>query len=102
MKQQNNQDALKMNNLSDMTNANDLVCYEQSGQNALLVLNRPDKLNALSYALIDALMARLDAIEADPAARGPSARGPTSPASRLTSRPPLSRRSAASCCGDKP
>ncbi|WP_458765358.1 crotonase/enoyl-CoA hydratase family protein [Cupriavidus basilensis] len=69
MKQQNNQDALKMNNLSDMTNANDLVCYEQSGQHALLVLNRPDKLNALSYALIDALMARLDAIEADPAVR---------------------------------
>ncbi|MGO4578186.1 crotonase/enoyl-CoA hydratase family protein [Cupriavidus sp. 2TAF22] len=46
-----------------------LVQYEALGAHALLVLNRPAKLNALSYALIDALMARLDAIEADPAVR---------------------------------
>jgi enoyl-CoA hydratase/carnithine racemase len=32
---------------------------------ALLTLNRPAKLNALNYALIDRLMALLDAIEAD-------------------------------------
>lgn len=32
---------------------------------ALLTLNRPDKLNALNYALIDRLMAMLDAIEID-------------------------------------
>lgn len=36
---------------------------------ARLTLNRPDKLNALNYATIDALMARLDAIETDPAVR---------------------------------
>ncbi|HWT98229.1 MAG TPA: crotonase/enoyl-CoA hydratase family protein [Terriglobales bacterium] len=34
---------------------------------ALLTLNRPAKLNALSYALIDALLQKLDAIEGDPA-----------------------------------
>jgi enoyl-CoA hydratase len=32
---------------------------------ALLTLNRPDKLNALSYAVIDRLMAHLDLIEVD-------------------------------------
>lgn len=47
----------------------DLVRYEPLGAHALLVLNRPAKLNALSYALVDALTARLDAIEADPAVR---------------------------------
>lgn len=36
---------------------------------ALLTLNRPDRLNALNYALIDALMAALDRIETDPAVR---------------------------------
>ncbi|CAL8980974.1 Short-chain-enoyl-CoA hydratase [Rhodoplanes serenus] len=36
---------------------------------ARLTLNRPDKLNALNYATIDALMAHLDAIETDPAVR---------------------------------
>jgi enoyl-CoA hydratase/carnithine racemase len=34
---------------------------------ATLVLNRPEKLNALNYALIDELMVLLDTIEADPA-----------------------------------
>jgi enoyl-CoA hydratase len=36
---------------------------------AVLTINRPDKLNALDYALIDALAAALDELEADPAVR---------------------------------
>ena len=36
---------------------------------ALVTLNRPDKLNALNYALIDRLMATLDAIETDDSVR---------------------------------
>ncbi|HVJ36130.1 MAG TPA: crotonase/enoyl-CoA hydratase family protein [Terriglobia bacterium] len=37
------------------------------GRIALLTLNRPAKLNALSYELIDGLLRQLDLIEADPA-----------------------------------
>lgn len=58
-----------MTDITDMTNAKELVQYEQLGQHALLTLNRPGKLNALSYPLIDALMDRLNALEADPAVR---------------------------------
>ena len=47
----------------------DNVLFEASGGIALLTLNRPEKLNALNYALIDELMLRLDAIEADSAIR---------------------------------
>lgn len=47
----------------------DLVLMERRGPVALLTLNRPGKLNALSYALVDRLMALLDAIE-DEAAMG--------------------------------
>jgi enoyl-CoA hydratase len=36
---------------------------------ALITLNRPEKLNALDYPLIDRLMATLDAVEADDAVR---------------------------------
>jgi enoyl-CoA hydratase len=36
---------------------------------ALLTLNRPEKLNALSYRLVDALVAQLHDIERDPAVR---------------------------------
>jgi enoyl-CoA hydratase len=36
---------------------------------ALITLNRPERLNALSYGLIDRLMAALDAIEVDSAVR---------------------------------
>ncbi|OKO72159.1 crotonase/enoyl-CoA hydratase family protein [Bradyrhizobium sp. AS23.2] len=42
-----------------------LVLSETRDDVALLTLNRPDKLNALSYALIDRLMAILDRIEDD-------------------------------------
>lgn len=47
----------------------DLIEAERLGQHALLVLNRPAKLNALSYALIDTLMARLAELEADDTVR---------------------------------
>ena len=36
---------------------------------ALITLNRPDRLNALNYDLIDRLMAVLDTIETDAAVR---------------------------------
>jgi enoyl-CoA hydratase/carnithine racemase len=45
------------------------ILFEASDGIALVTLNRPDRLNALSYALIDRLMAVLDAIEADAAVR---------------------------------
>jgi enoyl-CoA hydratase/carnithine racemase len=39
------------------------LLQERSGPVALLTLNRPDKLNALDYALVDALAAALDELE---------------------------------------
>lgn len=45
----------------------ELVLRETRGAVAILTFNRPDKLNALSYALIDSLMAQLDSIEDDTA-----------------------------------
>lgn len=47
----------------------DTILREVSDGIALLTLNRPEKLNALNYALIDTLMRHLDEIEADPAIR---------------------------------
>lgn len=47
----------------------DPILLETSDAIALITLNRPDKLNALSHALIDRLMAVLDAVEIDPAVR---------------------------------
>ena len=41
----------------------ELVLCETRGAVALLTLNRPEKLNALNYALVDRLKERLDAIE---------------------------------------
>lgn len=45
------------------------VLMERDGEIAILILNRPDKLNALNFATIDRLMALLDTIEADPSVR---------------------------------
>jgi enoyl-CoA hydratase/carnithine racemase len=47
----------------------DLVLAEEAGGVLTLTLNRPDKLNALSYALIDRLLVRLDDGETAPAVR---------------------------------
>src|SRR5689334_8137466 len=43
----------------------DLVIVQRRGPVALFTLNRPEKLNALDYPLIDRLMAELDAAEED-------------------------------------
>ena len=43
----------------------DIVLVEKQAPVALITLNRPDKLNALDYALIDRLLEVLDAIEED-------------------------------------
>src|SRR5215469_14503306 len=47
----------------------DPVLQQMQGAVAILTLNRPEKLNALSYALIDQMVQRLDTIEDDPAIR---------------------------------
>ena len=45
----------------------DLVLMDVRERIAVLTLNRPEKLNALSYALIDRLIHLLDSIEDDAA-----------------------------------
>jgi enoyl-CoA hydratase len=49
--------------------AGPLVLSERQGPVAVLTLNRPEKLNAVNAAMIDALGAALDAAEADDAVR---------------------------------
>jgi enoyl-CoA hydratase len=46
---------------------NDVVLREDSGRVAILTVNRPDKLNALSQEVRDRMLAHLDAIAADDA-----------------------------------
>jgi enoyl-CoA hydratase len=48
---------------------NDPILIQQCEAIATLTLNRPEKLNALSYGLIDRLLEILDAIEVDPSIR---------------------------------
>ena len=45
------------------------VLCEVSGGIATLTLNRPEKLNAINYAMVDRLMGTLDALEADASVR---------------------------------
>lgn len=45
----------------------DIVLREDSGRVAILTVNRPDKLNALSQGVRDAMLAHLEAIESDDA-----------------------------------
>lgn len=47
----------------------DLLLRAQQGDTLVLTLNRPDKLNALNFALIDAVQTALDEAELDPAVR---------------------------------
>src|SRR3982075_1349167 len=52
-------------NMESIPMSQDVVLAETRGPVALVTLNRPQKLNALDYALIDRLMAVLDIIETD-------------------------------------
>lgn len=52
-----------------MPQATEPVLYEVSDGIATLTLNRPEKLNAINYALADALLARLDRLEVEGAVR---------------------------------
>ena len=47
----------------------DHVQYDIAGGIATLTLNRPEKLNAINYAMADRLMAVLDAVESNAAVR---------------------------------
>lgn len=49
--------------------AETVVLFEQSDGIATMTLNRPDKLNALNYAIVDRLSALLDEIEQDDSTR---------------------------------
>ena len=53
-----------------------ILLQERRGSAVILTLNRPEKLNALSYALIDALGAALDELEGDRSVRAIAAEHP--------------------------
>ncbi|MFM9124856.1 MAG: enoyl-CoA hydratase/isomerase family protein, partial [Actinomycetota bacterium] len=53
----------------------DLVLYDRRGPSAWITLNRPAKLNAMTYALIDQLEAAIDRAEADDEVRVVVVRG---------------------------
>ena len=53
----------------------DLVLYERRGPSAWITLNRPGKLNAMTYALVDQFEAALDRAEADDEVRVVVVRG---------------------------
>ena len=55
--------------------SDDLVLYERRGPSAWITLNRPDKLNAMTYALVDQLEAAIDRAEADDEVRVVVVRG---------------------------
>lgn len=49
--------------------SHDSVRIEREGPIAQLVLNRPDKLNAITHEMLESLNAAMDAVEADPGVR---------------------------------
>ena len=53
--------------LAENYGMSDPILLEINDGVALVTLNRPDKLNALNYELIDRLMSALDTIETDAA-----------------------------------
>jgi enoyl-CoA hydratase/carnithine racemase len=87
----------------------DLVLNETRDGIAILTLNRPEKLNALNYALIDRLLAILDDIEVDDGVRaviltGAGERAFSAAATSASSRPvwrlaSMSRCGTSSCAG---
>ena len=62
----------------------DLVLYERRGPSAWITLNRPGKLNAMTYALVDQFEAALDRAEADAAVAEEVAAGALAQAEKVS------------------
>jgi enoyl-CoA hydratase/carnithine racemase len=58
-----------------VSESEDLVLFERAGAVATIVLNRPDKLNAINEPLVVAAMECLDEVRSDPAIRAVVLRG---------------------------